>query len=342
MNKCMCERSRRADTECTRAARVHARGSVARARRRTTLAGRNDLQFWLSAVLPHTGDRPRRTEIRNIHTPRHERCSSVRGYSAAQYRSPTRAHSGPPRYRAKHTRALSYARARGCVVNARNRFLDMQIGALHQVLRAMLKGLRRPDQVPPLLQQAQAVGLLRKIYQPCEHVPLELAPGSVVHVANVWDRGDGDLVGLDTSAIATPKSALGTFALSAARARACVLLSHSEETRRVVGPAAKGLLAWRSAVAAERNDDEHVGVAPMSISIDEGNPVEHVRREADLSSCESLPLVLLEDCRPSVITHLYGERVIDELLLAIYRGPEPPRAALAVGDEDGAEVLMTW
>jgi hypothetical protein len=31
------------------------------------------------------------------------------------------------------------------------------------VLRAMAKGLRRPDQVPPLEQKAQAVGLLKKM-----------------------------------------------------------------------------------------------------------------------------------------------------------------------------------
>eukprot|EP01043_Picozoa_sp_COSAG02_P046643 COSAG02_NODE_4384_length_5422_cov_23.616757_4_plen_177_part_00 len=176
-------------------------------------------------------------------------------------------------------------------------------------------------------------------------MPLELAPGSVVHVANVWERGDGDLVGLDTSAIAAPKSALGAFALSAARARAGVLMSHTQQTRRVVGPAAKGLLAWRTGVGVENNSAGTVRAAPVTVALDEDDaPVKQVRHEATelASSSAPLPLVLLEECRPSVTAQLYADRVIDELLLAVYRGPEPPRAALAVGDDDHGEVLMTW
>ena len=194
-------------------------------------------------------------------------------------------------------------------------------------------------------QQAQAVGLLRKMYQPCEHVPLELAPGAVVHIANVWERGDGELIGLDAAAIAAPKSALGAFAVSAARARAGVLMSHTEQTRRVVGPAAKGLLAWRTSIAAENNRDQDAAPAPVSVALDEDDsPVEQVKYEAtELSSSQSpLPLVLLEECSPRITAQLYADRIVDELLLAIYRGPEPPRAALAVGDNDRGEVLLTW
>ncbi len=176
-------------------------------------------------------------------------------------------------------------------------------------------------------------------------MPLELTPGSVVHIANVWERGDGDLVGLDVGAISAPKSALGAFAVSAARARAGVLMGHTKETRRIVGPAAKGLLDWRTAVGAENNSAETVQAAPVTIALDEDDsPVEQIRFEATelVSSAAPLPLVLLEDCRPGVTAQLFADRVIDELLLTVYRGPEPPRAALAVGDDDRGEVLMTW
>lgn len=223
------------------------------------------------------------------------------------------------------------------------------------VLRAMAKGLRRPDQVPLLDQQAQALGLLRKMYQPCEHVPLALDPGAVVHVASVWERGEGDLVALDTGSIAAPKSALGAFALSAARARAGVLLTAAQfgaagQARRVAGPAAKGLLAWRAAMQSELVDGADAAEALTTVALARGEdgdcPVEQVRREAGgllLSSGATLPLLLLEECSPGVAAQLYADRVVDELCLAIYRGPEPPPTAqAAVGDSDRGEALISW
>lgn len=96
------------------------------------------------------------------------------------------------------------------------------------VLRSMAKGLRRPDNVPPLKSLGQAVGLLRKMYQPCEHVPLELPDRAVIHAATVWDRGDGAMLALNPHSVAAPRSALGSFSVAAARARAGSVLTQAE------------------------------------------------------------------------------------------------------------------
>ena len=172
------------------------------------------------------------------------------------------------------------------------------------VLRSMSKGLRRPDNVPQLKAQGQAVGLLRKLHQPCEHVPLELPDGSVMHIATVWDRGDGDLLAIDPHSVAAPRSALGAFTLAAARARAGRVLTQAEVTgkgqRPISGPAAQGLKAWRAELCGTT-------MPPRATELSYyGGSAAQLRSEQD-QSAHDMPL-LLEDCGPTAVAELYADR----------------------------------